>query len=63
MNFEKLEALVSVMTSEQYLKFETAVFELMRENKLFTKSDLVLLEKKVEHKKEFELEKLLAANN
>lgn len=63
MNLEKLEALIKNMSNDQYLKFENAVFDLLKENKLFTVSELTNIEKKIQHKKQLEREKVLMTNN
>ncbi|MCY7420392.1 MAG: hypothetical protein LH478_01430 [Chitinophagaceae bacterium] len=63
MNLEKLDALVKNMSNDQYLKFEGAVFDLLKENKLFTGNELTLLEKKIQLKKKLEREQVLITNN
>jgi hypothetical protein len=63
MNFDKFEALVSVMTNEQYVRFETAVFNLMKEDCLFSRSEIITMEKKIQGKKKLEVESLLVASN
>lgn len=63
MNFEKLEALIGVMSNEQFARLESAVFNLLIDNKLFTTSELSILEKKIQNKKLMEREKLMVANN
>ncbi len=63
MNFEKLEALIGVMSNEQYARLESAVFNLLIDNKLFTSNELSVLEKKIQNKKLMEREKLMVANN
>ena len=63
MNLDKLEAIIKNMTPDQYLKFETAVFDLLKENKLFSSNDLLIIEKKIQLKKQVEREKVLVTNN
>lgn len=63
MNLDKLEAIIKNMTADQYLKFETAVFDLLKENKLFSSNDLLIIEKKIQLMKQVEREKVLVTNN
>ncbi len=63
MNLDKFEALVKNMSPDQYLKFENAVFELLKENKLFSSNELMIIEKKIQLKKQVEREKVLITNN
>ena len=63
MNIDKLEALIKNMSNDQYLKFESAVFDLLKENKLFTTVELNTIEKKIQQKKQVERENLLVINN
>ena len=63
MNLDKLEAMIKNMTADQYLKFETAVFDLLKENTLFSCNELLVIEKKTQLKKQVEREKVLITNN
>ena len=63
MNMENLELLIKNMSNDQYLKFESAVFDLLKENKLFTSIELAFLEKKILLKKKLEREQVLITNN
>lgn len=63
MNIEKLEALIKNMSKDQYLKFEGAVFELLQENNLFTSIELEIIDKKIQHQKHLNREKVLMTNN
>ncbi len=50
MTIEKLEALVYVMTNDQYNRFQTAVLNLVNDNGVFTHEEIRLMEKKIQHK-------------
>ena len=63
MNLEKLEALIKNMSKDQYLKFESAVFDLLKENNLFTSSELEIIDERMQHKKQLDREKVLMTNN
>ena len=63
MNLDKLEALIKNMTAEQYLRFESAVFDLLKENKLFSSNELLVIEKKIQLKKQVDRKKVLVTNN
>ncbi len=49
MTIEKLEALVYVMTNDQYNRFQTAVLNLVNDNGVFTQEEIRLMEKKIQH--------------
>ena len=63
MHLEKLEALIKNMSKDQYLKFESAVFDLLKENNLFTSSELEIIDERMQHKKQLDREKVLMTNN
>jgi hypothetical protein len=48
MKFEHFNALVGVMTNEQYNKLEARVFDLLKEGQVFSKAELRALEAKAE---------------
>jgi hypothetical protein len=47
MTIEKLEALVYVMTNDQYNRFQSAVLNLINDNGVFTTQEIRLMEKKI----------------
>ncbi len=59
MTFEQFQAMVSVMTNEQFNKLETRVFALLKEDGVFTKSELKTLETEAEARKSFTREVVL----
>ena len=47
MTLEKLEALVGVMTNEQYERFQTAVLNLVNKDGIFSPSEMEGMEKRL----------------
>lgn len=54
MTLDKLEALVGVMSNEQYERFQTAVLNIVNENGIFSPSEMEGMEKRIHKQKKKE---------